>query len=665
MPNKTYILASLFFVTLILLTLSVVKINTAPLTDLSSIERSRVEKLQPKTEYSQDIQAEIEVSNEEGTAPASILFSAAESSSSSDIVRWEWDFGDSNSQNNKIEEGMLALHIFDRPGEYTVKLTVTDSEGSKATTSQKITVSEFTGEAYYVSSSEGNDDNIGTIQSPFRTLEKAFSAQSDSPIKILLNKGDKWNIDSVITAEEDTIIDSYGNGEFPSIEMDSSAFLVLNRGSKLSNIHLSHSDQHDEQLVEVVGPGVTLSNVKLENGGIVATLQESGLVIDNSQISYSNGQGLFAAGDNIAIRNSKFKGSGTDNTYHHQVYLSSGETINGIYDGKNWLVQNSVFDGEGGENNFGVKINGGKNVLIQKSEVLNTRNGFGITTNSEEVEYGLADNIIIDSSLSHDNGNEHQSSGIFLWGVKDVKIANSVFYNNDLDESDQGVIDMMGDNMGDEAEIVIQNNLFYDNALPAIMSRDSNYRVIFLDNLIYGSFDEIPLLEQSGNIIKSNVDVTLNEAFSELKNLLPGSAISVVEYPNEINKTSIQGTEDKTDYSEDNTASHSLDGSEQTPDAENQEDREDDSDSSQHSKPITIYLPNNKDEKEETTREIVIGSESNPIILRYSNLENENRFSPMLSVVHLIGIGTSALLTLILAILFTIALLNKKRAISS
>ncbi|MFO7692939.1 MAG: PKD domain-containing protein [Vicinamibacterales bacterium] len=51
------------------------------------------------------------------------------------IVQYDWDFG-----TGVQASGMLVSHVFDKAGEYTVVLTVTDDAGKKGSTSKKVTV---------------------------------------------------------------------------------------------------------------------------------------------------------------------------------------------------------------------------------------------------------------------------------------------------------------------------------------------------------------------------------------------------------------------------------------------------------------------------------------------------------------------------------------------
>jgi len=53
------------------------------------------------------------------------------------IVGYSWDFGD-----GEVGEGVEVKHLFEKPGTYTVKLTVTDDDGAKATVEKEIVAKE-------------------------------------------------------------------------------------------------------------------------------------------------------------------------------------------------------------------------------------------------------------------------------------------------------------------------------------------------------------------------------------------------------------------------------------------------------------------------------------------------------------------------------------------
>lgn len=74
-------------------------------------------------------------------APAvgeSITFdaSASQAGSGRQIVSYEWDFGDGNT-----DTGVITVYEYAAPGTYTVKLTVTDDKGATDSTQQSLTVS--------------------------------------------------------------------------------------------------------------------------------------------------------------------------------------------------------------------------------------------------------------------------------------------------------------------------------------------------------------------------------------------------------------------------------------------------------------------------------------------------------------------------------------------
>ena len=73
------------------------------------------------------------------TAPAAgatVYFNGSDSTSSSSIVDYVWDFGDGVSGTH----GVNANHAFATAGSYIVRLTITDSAGRTATTTQTVTV---------------------------------------------------------------------------------------------------------------------------------------------------------------------------------------------------------------------------------------------------------------------------------------------------------------------------------------------------------------------------------------------------------------------------------------------------------------------------------------------------------------------------------------------
>jgi len=91
------------------------------------------------------------VSASTGNCPFKVTFDASGSTDpgnaitnqsvrSQSINSYEWDFGDGNSK-----RGKTVSHIYRAGGKYTAKLTVTDNQGAKTTSTKTITVRALTG----------------------------------------------------------------------------------------------------------------------------------------------------------------------------------------------------------------------------------------------------------------------------------------------------------------------------------------------------------------------------------------------------------------------------------------------------------------------------------------------------------------------------------------
>ena len=96
------------------------------------------ETIEVRGENAEKIQAKIKIYPEEiGNAPQKIHFDGAESfSTDGEIIFYEWDFGDGSA---KIK-GVEADHIFEKPGEYFVKLKIRDEFETEKTNEIKIQI---------------------------------------------------------------------------------------------------------------------------------------------------------------------------------------------------------------------------------------------------------------------------------------------------------------------------------------------------------------------------------------------------------------------------------------------------------------------------------------------------------------------------------------------
>ena len=126
-------------------------------------------------------------------------------------TRYEWDFGDNGSRYNKLT-GWTAAHTYDRPGTYTIALTVTDGKGRRTKVTQTVTIAPDTRRAVYVDVN-GSDANSGNSpQAAVRSLKRAADLAGDDT-KILLRNGQTFDVaEPVAFRYRNLTVGTYGEG---------------------------------------------------------------------------------------------------------------------------------------------------------------------------------------------------------------------------------------------------------------------------------------------------------------------------------------------------------------------------------------------------------------------------------------------------------------------
>jgi hypothetical protein len=127
---------------------------------------------------------------------------------------YQWDFGDPKTQFNTMT-GFNASHVYDTPGTYTIKLTVTNQDGGVASATQQVTIAASTRTQFYVDSVHGSDNNAGTENAPFQSFAKAVTMIGNNT-EILFHAGEKFDVlTGVEINAENVVIGSYGSGANP------------------------------------------------------------------------------------------------------------------------------------------------------------------------------------------------------------------------------------------------------------------------------------------------------------------------------------------------------------------------------------------------------------------------------------------------------------------
>jgi hypothetical protein len=190
---------------------------------------------------------------------------------------YQWDFGDPGTQFNTMS-GFAAAHVYDTPGTYTIKLTVTDQDGGSASVSQSVTIAASSRKQIFVDSVNGSDSNAGTQVAPIKTLVQAATMLGDNT-EILLHAGEKFDVSIALHINShNVLIGKYGTGANP----------ILNRIKENgSNTMATYSGAN----------GVTFENLTFDSPYGVGA---------NSQAPKTGVEGINLAGSNIVIRNCTF-----------------------------------------------------------------------------------------------------------------------------------------------------------------------------------------------------------------------------------------------------------------------------------------------------------------------------------------------------------------------
>ena len=432
-------------------------------------------------------------------APYTALFSGLDST---EIVRYDWNFHDSKSADASTDEGQLVAHRFDNGGTYTISLTVTDANGQTDSTTTQVTVEDFSGTTYYVSYSDGSDNNDGlSSSSAWKTLTYAFDnmgGSQNNPNKLLLKRGDTWTSSGHLSPPKPSILDAYGDEAGPRPKIN---FTQRNKGLGwgdpsdwgyspiVNNIHLYHdTPRKTAAIVTTKVNGTVLRNCKLENGGVLAQNRargeyQQGLVVEDCEITAGRTQGIFfygggtSEGGDIVLRRTQIRACGSDPILDHQIYWSHGV---------NWLVEDCLFDGEvtssGAANNVACKLRQGDGIVVRRCEATDTRNG--LSAGSNNVDEWATTNVVFEDCVTHHNGYRNQSAAFYISWVGKVTIRNCVIHNNHP-APDYGGAALNFASTYTTSDVRVLNNTFYANKLPCVRVREGGHVIKLRNNVFY------------------------------------------------------------------------------------------------------------------------------------------------------------------------------------
>lgn len=459
------------------------------------------------------VSAVIEVFRDTGMVPYTVLFNALNSSSpNGNIVRYDWDFNESNVKYPMTDEGRMVGHMFNSSGTFNVSLTVTDSAGYSNKTSILITVVPVPGTAktYYIAS-DGNDSNNGTSSiSPWKTTAKINSMAASMPdgSQILFRRGDTfdlknntWHLDTnlIRSGPEYIRLGAYGTGNKPTIYCENcSSDGTINTNQRtegngiiIEDIHFtgflwlmpSYYSMTEPHGFRKPGLQIIVRNLDLYPDGNLGVWSSSGVTMEDCYVNNTQSGVGFGASNWPGIDYFYANHIEVENAYSHCVYFADT--------GRNILFENGDLHDCGiyGLLRDGFTVHGVfDNVIVRNNSIHHNGYAMGIID-------GYLSNVpseIMSNFIVEDNRIYNQVSfGIQLSSIENFIFRNNLVYNNSIGTSINSIVLLLTPNnmegLIDNSSINVSfyNNVFYNNEYTIFNIRDDQVSDVEIRNNIF------------------------------------------------------------------------------------------------------------------------------------------------------------------------------------
>lgn len=125
-----------------------------------------------------------------GDAPLTVHFSSSGSSPGTGTgLTYSWDFGDGSPAGS----GASTSHVYEEPGIYTAKLTMTSSEGSSTSPGITITVNVDPNPKFHVRPGGSTGPDCGPLANPCATISEAQANALANGVKIVRVAGGSYH----------------------------------------------------------------------------------------------------------------------------------------------------------------------------------------------------------------------------------------------------------------------------------------------------------------------------------------------------------------------------------------------------------------------------------------------------------------------------------------
>jgi PKD repeat protein len=438
-----------------------------------------------------------------GIAPLGVFFDAH--SDASGVIQptdndhtkfhYAWDFGDDPSETwattgGKKNEGSgyVAAHVYENPGAYRVKLTVTDEQGNKHYYAQDINVSEFSGTTFYISSSQGSDLNNGLVPSePLRTFSKALS-MAGANRRFLFKRGDQWTLSNgaLIAEPGPGIIGAYGEGTKPIIRCTGPGTVFDFRGrdwrimdlelagpgnsSQMAGIEGNALAQHLALRLKVrnfrLGIAYSWSGALVHAENIIADCEFSENIVNNG----------YLGGSKIAVLGSRFEGADVSHILR-------------VWHLRKGVISNNIMDNPGGDrlalkfhNEISLSLPDSQYVIISDNRMRGHVFVVSIAPQNYTSDERISDVIFERNVLNSMSDTQH----MLLVIAQRVTIRNNVINGHNASSYFIGIDVTPSQAPGSTDHHIYNNTVFYDEnseEFTAVKVHESSMNVIVRNNL--------------------------------------------------------------------------------------------------------------------------------------------------------------------------------------
>jgi hypothetical protein len=455
-----------------------------------------------------------------GVAPLAVFFDATGTTATATTrpfhaLEYHWNFGDEasglwtntpgmpNLRRNEAT-GPVAAHLFEKPGTYTVCVSVFDG-ANVASTSIKITVTDpnaqFLSDTLCVGQlsvppADTNGGPSGATRIAQSSFHLAISQNIGTKKRILFRRGDTFTStqDANINVNGPGIIGAFGTGNAPIVNITGN-----NRAFKLSDQDTPTIGDWRIMDLEINGNSGNDSEGVYGEGGIN---QVTALRLDIHHVSRAFGFSPFTISffnengapghilwDQLAIMDNNVHtvigGSGGNGAYvGSQRLMFMGNKIRDTTGAEHVIRLPYTFKGVISHNDLSLPADAKIVVKMQAAvfQVSPTAFTEQIVLSDNKFETRTAWNVGIGPQDANENEhvrnvivernwfvpNVEQNNALLLWGVADVTVRNNLFNMNGAGEA-RGITTYQLGIEGNPSNVHVYNNTFYDNTARAFI----------------------------------------------------------------------------------------------------------------------------------------------------------------------------------------------------